>query len=190
MFDPSRPSKLNHFNDNKFFLRVELLHAPTPPHVTISESAFSADTLKEEVRQSYPLSKFKKVQTKLYQINNVLSGQASFLHVQFGGQHTCLASMTLHSALTDFRFIVLAAPLAPKKAKEPVIKAAKGKKRVVALNSDSDEDEAEEEKNTSVNKRGLYLEHGYFVKNKKQPPAVKAGAQSRISKDPSSSKQP
>ena len=75
--------------------------------------------------------------------------------------------MTLHSALTDFRFIVLAAPLAPKKAKEPVIKAAKGKKREVALNSDSDDDEAEEEKNTSVNKRGLYLEHGYFVKNKK-----------------------
>ena len=63
----------------------------------------------------------------------------------------------------------MAAPLAQKKAKEPVSKAAQGKKRMVVLNSDSDEDEAEEEKKqTQVNnKRGLYLEHGYFVKNKK-----------------------
>ena len=98
--------------------------------------------------------------------------------------------MTLHSALTDFRFIVVAPPLAPKKAKEPVIKAAKGKKKVVMLNSDSDEDEAEEEKNASVNKRGLYLEHGYFVKNKRQAPAFKTSAPSKTSKDPSSSKQP
>ena len=66
--------------------------------------------------------------------------------MQFGGQHTCLASLTLHSALTDFKFKVVAPPLAPKKLKEPIIKAMKGKKKVVALNSDSDEDGEEEEK--------------------------------------------
>lgn len=85
IFDPGRPSKLNQAVDNEFFLRVELLHAPKPTNVMIADSAMSADNLKAEISQSYPLSKFKKVQTKLFQVNNVLAGQSSFLHVQFGG---------------------------------------------------------------------------------------------------------
>ena len=35
------------------------------------------------------------------------------------------------------------------------------------LNSDSDEDEDEEEKKVHVNKQGMYLEHGFYVKDKK-----------------------
>ena len=61
MFDPTKPSKLNSFVDNEFFLRVELLYAPNPPHLAISDSAVSADNLKDEVRHSYPITKFKKV---------------------------------------------------------------------------------------------------------------------------------
>ena len=81
IFDPNRPSKLNQFVDNEFFLRVELLHAEKPSNVVIADSANSADNLKAEIGQSYPPSKFKCVQTKLFQINNVLGGQASFLPV-------------------------------------------------------------------------------------------------------------
>ena len=67
IFDPeNKPSQLNHFSENRFFLRVELLFAPNPAHVSIADSAISAENLKNEVRSSYPLSKFKKVQTKLY----------------------------------------------------------------------------------------------------------------------------
>jgi len=61
IFDPSRPSKLNQAVDNEFFMRVELLHAPKPTNVAIADSIMSADNLKAEIGQSYPLSKFKKV---------------------------------------------------------------------------------------------------------------------------------
>lgn len=45
------------------------------------------------------------------------------------------------------------------------------------LHSDSEEEESEEEqkKKVQVNKQGLYLEHGYYVKNKKKE--AKASAQ-------------
>ena len=46
MFNPDKPSQLNQFVDNEFFLRVELLHAPKPVHIAIADSAMSADNLK------------------------------------------------------------------------------------------------------------------------------------------------
>ena len=43
-------------------------------------------------------------------------------------------------------------------------KVAKGKRRVLALHSDSDDDSEEEKKNkVHVNRDGLYLEHGYYT---------------------------
>lgn len=72
-----------------------------------------------------------------------------------------MASLTLHSALTDFKFIVVAPPVIPKKSQKA---PAKGKRRVVMLHSDSDEDSEEEQKNrVHVNRDGLYLEHGFYT---------------------------
>ena len=72
--------------------------------------------------------------------------------------------------MTDFRFIPGAPRVAPKK--QPA-QQFQGKKRMVMLHSDSDEDNGEEEK-FQVNKQGLYLEHGFYVKNKKRD--VSAGS--------------
>ena len=58
IFDPSRPSKINQFADDEFFLQVQLCYAETPSQVTIADSASSAEQVKELIARSYPLSKF------------------------------------------------------------------------------------------------------------------------------------
>ena len=108
------------------------MYAPKPERIQIADSLSSAETLKAEVTR-YPLSKFKCEQTKMYKINQVLTGQSSFIPIQYGGRHTCLAYLTINSTLVGLNFIAVAPP--PKK--KPV-ETASTKKRVLYSASDDD----------------------------------------------------
>ena len=60
--------------------------------------------MKEEVSKSS--MKFKCVQTKLFQINNLLQGVSSFIPMSFDREFTSLCVSTIHGSLIDFRFRV------------------------------------------------------------------------------------
>jgi len=51
-------------------------------------------------------TKFKCVQTRVYQINNLLSGLSTFIPITFDREFTCISVCTIHGSLIDFRFRV------------------------------------------------------------------------------------
>lgn len=51
-------------------------------------------------------TKFKCVQTKIYQINMALLGQSVFIPFSFDKEFTSLCACTVHGSLIDFRFRV------------------------------------------------------------------------------------
>ena len=78
IFNPNSPFKTNEFVDNEFFLRVELYYAQPPQH-NFARAANSAEIMKTEVNKL--CSKFKCVQTRLYQINRSLNGLSTFVPI-------------------------------------------------------------------------------------------------------------
>jgi hypothetical protein len=60
--------------------------------------------MKEEIMK--PATKFNLVQTKILQVNSILSGYSSFVPITFEREFTSLAICTLHGSLIDFRFRV------------------------------------------------------------------------------------
>ena len=68
----------------------------------------SAKEMQYALNNSEP---FKMVQARLYQINKGLSGVSSFVPISFDREYTCLSMSTCHSALIDYRFRMLPAPM-------------------------------------------------------------------------------
>jgi hypothetical protein len=60
--------------------------------------------MKEEVNKSS--TKFKVVQTKVFQINQQILGQSVFIPVSFDREFTSVCACTLHGSMIDFRFRV------------------------------------------------------------------------------------
>jgi hypothetical protein len=59
--------------------------------------------MKEEISSGKNL-KFRCVQTRVYQINNALSGLSSFVPISFDREFTSICVCTIHGSLIDFRF--------------------------------------------------------------------------------------
>ena len=59
--------------------------------------------MKEEISSGKNL-KFRYVQTRVYQINNALSGLSSFVPISFDREFTSICVCTIHGSLIDFRF--------------------------------------------------------------------------------------
>ena len=51
-------------------------------------------------------TKFKLVQTKIYQINSLLQGLSTFLPISFDREYTSICLCTIHGSIIDFRFRV------------------------------------------------------------------------------------
>ena len=60
--------------------------------------------MKEEVNR--PQTRFKLVQTKIFQINKLLTGLSTFLPISFDREYTSISVCTLHGSIIDFRFRV------------------------------------------------------------------------------------
>ena len=60
--------------------------------------------MKDEVNK--PHTKFTCVQTKIFQINNILQGLSTFIPMSFDREFTSIGVCTLHGSLIDFRFRV------------------------------------------------------------------------------------
>ena len=63
--------------------------------------------MKEEVNKSS--TKFKCVQTKIFQINYQLQGQSVFIPISFDKEFTSFCACTMHGSMIDFRFRVKSA---------------------------------------------------------------------------------
>ena len=60
--------------------------------------------MKEEVLKN--TTKFKLVQTKVYQVNSLLQGLSTFVPVAFDREYTSTCLCTMHGSIIDFRFRV------------------------------------------------------------------------------------
>ena len=85
----------------EFFLKVELFYCLPPQH-NFQQIVNSAELMKEELNNS--ADKFKLVQTKVYQINNLLSGLSTLIPISFDREFTSICVSTLHGSIIDFRF--------------------------------------------------------------------------------------
>ena len=146
-------------------MQVELLHLKTPPNLAIADSLKSVDSVRSHLNQQQWVSKFKGVQTKVYQVQQWLLGSCFYLPVKYGGQHTSKVTLSLVSALLNFEFLAVAPPPRPKPVVQPTVGG--GKKRRVVIHSNSDEDESEEEEEKKCHyESGLVMQHGLLVKPK------------------------
>ena len=59
--------------------------------------------MKEEVTSGKNM-KFRCVQTRVFQLNNALTGLSTFIPISFDREFTSTCVCTLHSSLIDFRF--------------------------------------------------------------------------------------
>jgi hypothetical protein len=91
----------NPFLNTEFFLKVELYYSQPPQH-NFAKLVNSPELMKAEVNKSS--TKFKCVQTKLYQINNCMHSQSTFLPVEFDREYTSLCMLTCHSSMINFVF--------------------------------------------------------------------------------------
>jgi len=78
------------------------LYYTQPPQANLQIAISSADIMKEEVLKS--TTKFKLVQTKVYQINSLLQGLSTFVPVSFDCEYTSICLCTLHGSIIYFRF--------------------------------------------------------------------------------------
>ncbi len=69
----------------EFFLKADLCYAMPPQH-NFSAAISSAEIMKEEVNKIS--TKFKCVQTKVFQINFQLLGQSAFIPISFDREFT------------------------------------------------------------------------------------------------------
>ena len=95
----------------------------------------------------------------MYKINQVLTGQSSFIPICFGGRHTCLAYLTINSTLVGLNFIAVAPP--PKK--KPVETGTTKKRILYSASDDDSSDDEDGEVAGRKNAKGLLLEHGFLV---------------------------
>jgi len=58
--------------------------------------------MKAEVNKTS--TKFKSVQTRLFQINKCMQGQSTFLPVEFDREYTSMCMLTIHSSIINFTF--------------------------------------------------------------------------------------
>lgn len=93
----------------KFLLRVDLMQMETPK-VVIADSIVCAENLREQILRSHPLSKFKCIQTKLYEVTDQPSGIMAYLPVNFGGAHSGQASLTIFHSLINLEFLPVLRP--------------------------------------------------------------------------------
>ena len=84
-------------------MRVDLFYA-TPPISNFTAVIGSAEIMREEILKQNIV--FHCVQTKVFQINNLLGGFSSLLPITFEKEFTALCICTLHGSLIDFRFRV------------------------------------------------------------------------------------
>ena len=72
--------------------------------------------MKKEMKKK--IDKFKLVQTKVYQLNNLLLGTSSYVPVHFDREYASLCAATIHGQLIDFRFRVQNHHLKKEEAKD------------------------------------------------------------------------
>ena len=95
-----QPGYLN----TEFFLKCELYYSP-PPSQNFQLSVQMPEVMREEV-QSGKNVKFRLVQTRVFQINNLLKGLSTFVPISFDREYTSICLCSLHGSLIDFRFRV------------------------------------------------------------------------------------
>ena len=91
----------NDFLRTEFFLKVELYYSQPPQH-NFAKLANSAELMRNEINK--PTTKFKCVQTRLYQLNNCMHGQSTFLPIEFDREYTSLCMLSIHSSIINFTF--------------------------------------------------------------------------------------
>lgn len=91
----------NPFLSTEFFLKVELYYSQPPQH-NFAKLVNSPEMMKAEINKA--TTKFKCVQTRLYQINNCMHSQSTFLPIEFDREYTSLCMLTLHSSMINFTF--------------------------------------------------------------------------------------
>ena len=142
------------------------MHAETP-NIQIADSLMCVDNLKQLIKSAQHPIKFKAVQTKLYEIQGWQESIAAFYPVNFGGNNTSLAKLTIFSQLIGLNFIPIAKP-EPKE--NHTIKSVNGKKkkRILLNASDSDDSPTREQKAAiEAAKQGkTFIEHGVVTKLK------------------------
>jgi hypothetical protein len=99
------------FLETEFFLKVELYYA-TPPQHNFLRAANSPEVMKAEVNK--PTTKFRCVQTRLFQFNQCLHSSSTFLPIEFDREYTSMCMMTMHSSIINFSF---SAPTASRQLK-------------------------------------------------------------------------
>lgn len=87
----------------EFFLKVEMFYCP-PPSDNFQVAVNSAEVMKEEMKKS--VEKFKLVQTKVFQINNLMQGLSTYVPVNFDREFTSICACTIHGCIIDYRFRV------------------------------------------------------------------------------------
>lgn len=60
--------------------------------------------MKDEI--SKPQTRFKLVQSKIFQVNKLLTGLSTFCPISFDREYTSLCVCTLHGSIIDYRFRV------------------------------------------------------------------------------------
>jgi hypothetical protein len=107
----------NNFLGTEFFLKVELYYSQ-PPQQNFNKLVNNPELMKAEINKSS--TKFKCVQTRLYQLNNCMHSQSTFLPIEFDREYTSLCMTTVHSSIINFAFVAPSSgrPLKPQHLEE------------------------------------------------------------------------
>jgi hypothetical protein len=87
----------------EFFLKCELYYAPLPSH-NFQLAISSPEIMKQEVEKL--AGSFKCVQTRVFQLNNLLLGLSTVVPISFDREYSSICQCTLHGSLIDFKFRV------------------------------------------------------------------------------------
>lgn len=88
----------------EFFLKCELYYAPPPTH-NFQMAISSPEVMRDEVVNK-GTTVFKCVQTRVFQVNNLLMGLSAYVPLHFDREFTSNCHCTIHGSLIDYRFRV------------------------------------------------------------------------------------
>lgn len=89
------------YQNTEFYLRIDLFYAQ-PPQKNFSAAINSADIMKRECNSNE--TKFKLAQTKLFQINQLMTGISAYVPVAFDREYAAICNCTIHGSLIEYKF--------------------------------------------------------------------------------------